>query len=283
MASRWHTLEIWAQRLGLLLTACLLCACSRATPTPTPLPPAPTIAVPTTAATVSPVSPTVAASPTDVEGEEIGGVDITPVSPSNGIAREGAIFTSPRYSYTLMLPCCWLALPTPGTAIESALADLEAGNDIPMWGDLSERVRDRESGAVLELIALLPAEENATVPVAQVTVSVLPANGLTLEGYLEATEAELNSIANTTVLTAQIEATLGVEALPASVIEYTAAPTPAAEGVEETIAGFQVAFLGHSAENFIVLTFTTTTERYAALQPEFLRIVRMVTLDDPAV
>ena len=121
------------------------------------------------------------------------------------------------------------------------------------------------------------------MPVAQVTVSVLPANGLTLDDYLAATQTELNSIANTTVLTAQIEATLGVGILPASVIEYTATPTPATGSSEQTIAGLQVAFFGESADNFIVLTFTTTTERYAALQPEFLRIVRTVTLGDPAV
>jgi hypothetical protein len=215
---------------------------------------------------------------------------------STGVASQGAVFTSPRYSYTVTLPCCWLALPTPGTAIESALAEMEDENGIPMFGDLTERLRGQETGAVMELIALLPDDNNTSTPVAQMTVSVLPAHGLTLAGYLAATEAELNSIANTTVLTAQIEPTLGVEGLPATVIEYTAgnvaasstppAVTPA-EGAdadsENIVAGLQVTFFAENPDYLIVLTFTASTGRYAELQPEFLHIVRTITLGEPAV
>jgi hypothetical protein len=199
---------------------------------------------------------------------------------ANGSVTEGAIFTSPRYSYTVVLPCCWLALPTPGTAIESALVELEGENGIPIWGDLGDQMREQEGGAVLELIALLPDTENVTVPIAQVTVSVLPAYGLTLDDYLAATETELNNIANTGVISAHIEPSLGVGAFPAAVIEYTAAPTPAKEeDAEQTIAGLQVAFFGQDDTTLIVLTFTTTTERFGELVPEFLHIVRTVTLE----
>jgi hypothetical protein len=284
--------------LGLLLVVGMLsCACNRFyAATPTPLVPTSTVPVIASGTAATPATPAITSTITSAITEAITTTatiaptseasEATPSSiepSSNGIARQGAIFTSPRYSYTVVLPCCWLALPTPGTAVESALAELDNVSDLPVWGDLSARMRERESGAVLELIALLPAEENAAVPLAQVTVSVLPANGLTLDDYLEATQAELNSIANTSVLTAQIEATLGVGVLPASVIEYTAAPAPVTDTSEQTIAGLQVAFLGESADTLIVLTFTTTTERYAELQPEFLHIVRTVTLGDPAV
>jgi hypothetical protein len=177
-----------------------------------------------------------------------------------------------------------LALPTPGTAIESALADLDDGEDLPLWGDLAERVRERESGALMELIAVLPDEENVALPIAQVTVSVLPTYGMTLDDYATATSAELTRIANTSVQSASIEPSLGVDGFPAAVIVYTAAPSPANGGQpEQSIAGMQVAFFGHDAESLIVLTFTTTVERFDELQGEFLNIVHSVTLHDPTI
>lgn len=281
--------RIWwrATRLSLIamVAALLMAACNRATPTPTAIPPT-VMATPTTAPQAAPSTPTFAANAPTAEASDES--DSEETGNSRGVASQGAIFTSPRYSYTVVLPCCWLALPTPGTAIESALAELESENGLPIFGDLGEEMRERQSGAVLELIALLPDEENVTVPVAQMTVSVLPARGLTLEGYLEATQAELDAIANTTVLTAYIEPTLGVKAFPASVIEYTAAPNLAADDedqeiAQQTIAGLQVAFFGHDDETLIVLTFTTATKHFDELQPEFLHIVRSVTLHDPAV
>jgi hypothetical protein len=160
----------------------------------------------------------------------------------------------------------------------------EAEGTLPGWGDLTDKIRERETGAVLELIALLPDDENVAMPLAQVTVSVLPTNGLTLDGYLAATQDELNSIANTRVVTAHVDLTLGVGHLPASVIEYTAEPTRVADdAAAEIIAGLQVAFFGESDDNFIVLTFTTTTEHFEELQPQFLHIVRTVTLNDSSV
>lgn len=274
MATRWHKLTQGTKQLAAwLAVALLLVACNRSTPTPTPVPPA--VATVTTAAATpavsAPVTPTfTAGAPTP---------DSSPPGSATGGATQGAVFTSPRYSYTVVLPCCWLALPTPGTAIESALAELEAESDLPVWGDLDEKVEEHPTGAVLELIALLPDGENVTLPIAQVTVSVLPTYGLTLDDYLAATSAELNSIANTSVLTSYIEPTLGVGAFPASVIEYSAVPTPAnSENADQTMAGLQVAFFGQDADTLIVLTFTTTRERFAELQPEFLHIVRTVTL-----
>jgi hypothetical protein len=271
---RWRKFKTRVKELGLLCVVGLFAIACNRTNSPTPT------AIPTTAAIVVPTS-TEAAPSTPTFEVRLPTPTIDAPSPT-GIASQGAIFTSPRYSYTVVLPCCWLALPTPGTALETALAELEAESDIPVWGDLTEAVRERETGAVLELIALLPDEENGTTPIAQVTVSVLPANGLTLDSYLAATEAELNSIANTSVLTAQIDPALGVGAFPASVIEYTAAPLPATtDDSEQTMAGLQVAFFGEGAEMLIVLTFTTTTDRFEELQPEFLHVVRTITLNDP--
>lgn len=272
----WRRLQREGRRLSLLLVAALLLvACNRNTPTPTALPPTPTVAATATALVVA-STPTFAANAPTPEAN-------TPGS-SIGIASQGAIFTSPRYSYTVVLPCCWLALPTAGTAIEAALAELEAQSELPVWGDLGEEVSKPESGAVLELVALLPDAENVTMPVAQMTVSVLPTYGLTLDDYLAATTAELTNIANTNVLTSYIEPTLGVGSFPASVIEYTAVPSSATgDNTEQSMAGLQVAFFGHDANTLIVLTFTTTVERLDELQPEFLHIVRTVTLNDPTV
>jgi hypothetical protein len=283
-------LKARAKAFGLLLSVGLLVmACNRSNaPTATSIPPL--ASVPTVASATVEAAPTVSMLPTVTTAptfEVDHAIVETPNSSAGraiGIASQGAIFSSPRYSYTVVLPCCWLALPTPGTALETAIDELEAESDLPLWGDLGARVRERDIGAVLELIALLPDEENPATPLAQVTVSVLPTNGLTLDDYMTATADELNRIANTSVLTAVIEPALGVGALPASVIQYTAAPAPqTVANAEQTMAGLQVAFFGYDDNSLIVLTFTTTSDRYDELVPQFLHIVRTVTLDDPAV
>ncbi len=272
------------RRLVTLVAMLVLVACSRPTSTPTP-PPGATVAAPTVTlptVTPSPDAPP-AATATFAAGAPTPNAAGSAPGTASGNITGGAIFTSPRFSYTIVLPCCWLALPTPGTAIESALADLD-DTTLPLWGDLAERVRERESGALMELIALLPDDENMALPIAQVTVSVLPTYGLTLEDYVAATADELGRISNTSVQVAYVEPVLGVEEFPAAVIEYTALPTANADDeAGESIAGMQVAFFGHDAESLIVLTLTTTVERFAELQPEFLHIVRSVTLHDPTI
>lgn len=270
------------QTFFLLLVALALMSCNRQSATPVPSAPA------TSLATVAPTEPNVTPTSGALATPTFEGNTATPGSsesvPGAAIGgAEGAIFTSPRFSYTIVLPCCWLALPTPGTAIESVLAELEAENGVPVWGDLSERLRERESGALLELIAMLPDDENLTLPVAQVTVGVLPAHGMTLDNYLAATEAELTTIANTDVLAAYIEPTLSIDTYPASVIEYTAMRTPDLDDEpDEIVAGLQVAFFGLDAEWLIILTFTTTQDRFDALRPDFLHIVRGVSFVDAA-
>lgn len=276
------------QLIFLLVVALLLISCNRNRQSVTPAPSAQATVSATIVATEQGNSTGQGNSTEQVATPTFESNTATPDS-STSVPRsavggaEGAIFTSPRFSYTVVLPCCWLALPTPGTAIESVLAELEAENGVPVWGDLSERLRERESGALLELIAMLPDDENLTLPVAQVTVGVLPAQGMTLDKYLAATEAELTTIANTDVLAAYIEPTLSIDTYPASVIEYTAMRMPNLDDEpDETIAGLQVAFFGLDAEWLIILTFTTTQERFDALRPEFFHIVRGVSFADSA-
>jgi len=176
-----------------------------------------------------------------------------------------------------------MALPTSGTSLEAAKAQAQAKNKMPLWGDLGNSQQEKLSGALLELIALLPDKQNVALPIAQMTISVLPMHGMTLEKYLAATAGELNNIANTDVLTSAIDAKLGVGAFPAAVIEYHSMPTAAAGESVKTIAGLQVAFYGQDAGTLIVLTFTTNTDLYDKLKPEFLHIIASVTLNKPRV
>lgn len=292
IGTRWQQYQGKIGRLGLnfglWVTILLLIAACNRNNAPTPDSTAGSTSTPLSSPTIEATSP---ATATLAGGMVTETVPATPTSVGainpavNGVVSPdgagGTIFTSPRYSYTLNLPCCWLALPT-STTIGSTLTDGEAQGQNPAWGDLGERMREIESGAVMELIALLPDDQNAARPVAQLTVSVLPARGLTMDGYLAATEAELNQIANTNVLTAYVDSMLGAGSLPASVIEYTAAPTPATNNAEEIIAGYQVAFFGQDENSLIVLTFTTSTERFAELYADFLQIVRTVAFVEPS-
>lgn len=200
-----------------------------------------------------------------------------PLAPSATAA--GVVFESPRYGYAVTLPCCWVALPTSATAVDAALADLAERDLAPELTALAERLRPQAAGLALELIAVLPNEDQVPTPIAQLTVSVLPHAGLTPAAYLEATRAEFARMASTTVEQAQIDTTLRGDRIPAIVIEYT---TPGRSPEHASIGGMQVALPATGGGHLIVLTFTTTVTDYARLQPQFRQIVRMVELGPAA-
>src|SRR5688500_135845 len=108
MALSWRTLDARIKQVGLLVTVGLFdIECNRKDhPTATPIPLLPTVTA-TAIIEVAASQPTFGAGGPSPESP-----GSTPGS-SSGIATQGAIFTSPRYSYTVVLPCCWLALPTP--------------------------------------------------------------------------------------------------------------------------------------------------------------------------
>jgi hypothetical protein len=186
-------------------------------------------------------------------------------------AQAGEPFTSPRYGYTVVLPCCWVALPAPATAVEAALSDLAEGTGDPLYDNLLEELRADESGVSLEYLAYLPDDNG--LPKAQLTVSVMPAQQLTLDEYIDGVTADLGGIGATAVVTGQIEYELGPAGTPASLIEYTTVYEA------DPLHGLQVAFFTETGEHLIVLTFTTGAGQYDDLVTEFMHIVRSVSFD----
>jgi hypothetical protein len=185
-----------------------------------------------------------------------------------------AVFTSPRYDYTVTLPCCWLALPTPGLAAAAALTELQPTPTATGEDTAATSLTPGFLAETLELVALLPDTARSGAPLAQLTVSVLPSAGLTLEQYRAAATAELAALHQTQVQASRLDATLHPERLPAAVIEYiTAAQTP--------VAGMQVAFFLDDPAYLLVMTFTTDAPRLVDLAPRFGEIVRQVRLARP--
>lgn len=196
---------------------------------------------------------------------------ILPAATSPATAQAGAPFTSPRYGYTVVLPCCWIALPAPATAVEAALSDLAEGTGDPLYDNLLDELREDENSVSLEYIAYLPDENG--LPEAQLTVSVVPAQRLTLETYMDGVTAEIGGIGATAVVTGQIEPALGPGDTPAGVIEYTTVYEA------DPLHGLQIAFFTASGDHMIVLTFTTNAGKFADLRAEFMHIARSVTFD----
>jgi hypothetical protein len=249
----------WLSRLLPLL--CLMAAvagCGSRAATPTPIPPTATVA-----ATLTAPTPTIAGSllPT--------------VTPPPAPTAGPVTFTSPRYGYVVALPCCWIGLPAPAVALETALAELSQPQPPLTSGELAGEFAPETVSAALELVAILPDEQLSGVPRAQLTVSVLPSAGLTLAQYLEATAAELGNMAQTEVQATRLDPAYHPGQMPAAVIEYSTA-------VAERIAGLQVALYLPDTDNLLVLTFTTPEVAYPDLAPTFAEIVRQVQLAPPA-
>lgn len=251
-----------------LLFALFLVACSRTPSAPASQATAGTRSAASATATdgITPTAPTTPSAPAPTRV-----ITPTQTAASDPAAQTGDTFTSPRYGYTVTLPCCWVALPAPATAVEAALSDLAAGTGDPLYDNLLEALRENQSGVSLEYLAYLPDANG--LPEAQLTVSVLPAQQLTLASYIDGVTADLGGIGATAVVTGQIDYTLRPGDTPASVIEYTTVYDA------DPLHGLQVAFFTATGNHLIVLTFTTSTGKYAGLEDEFMHIARSVSLD----
>ena len=252
-----------------LWIALLCAACGRGVREQTPVPAAPAAAGTAPATAVTAETPTAASL-------------LPTVTPRPLRATGPTTFTSPRYGYTVALPCCWVGLPAPGAALEAALADLlQTPSPEQTPSQTPSEQATRLATQALELVAILPDGETGGAPLAQLTVSVLPSGGLTLEQYLENTAAELNRIANTHVQESRLDPALHPQHLPAAVIEYRSEAA-------RPIAGLQIAYylpqLNDNAQPayLLVLTFTTAEPLYSELAPSFAEIARQVALSQPA-
>lgn len=263
-----YTSRVQATVLGIVLL--LLAACGRVPTAPT----APST-IPGTAVLAPPVEtvPTQPVPATDSPSID-GSVALTPslsAPPPDDAATDqaGEPFTSPRYGYTVVLPCCWVALPAPATAVEAALSDLAKGTGDPLYDNLLGELREDEASISLEYIAYLPDANG--LPEAQLTVSVMPAARLTLETYLDGVTAEIGGIGATAVVTSEVKTALGPNDTPAGVLEYTTVYEA------DPLHGLQIAFFTRESDHLIVLTFTTNAEKFDGLRAEFMQIVQSVT------
>lgn len=153
--------------------------------------------------------------------------------------------------------------------VEAALDELNS-TPVAETGNPGDAFPEIDLTEALELVAILPDTETKGAPRAQLTVSVLAGHDLTLDQYLEATVAELTTIANTHVLDARLDASLRPDNMPVVMIEYqTTAARP--------VAGLQIAFYLDDTDNLVILTFTTDQTLYADLTVGFADIARQVT------
>lgn len=197
-------------------------------------------------------------------------------TPTTAAATDGTtVFVSPTIGYRVTLPCCWIALPASGAVVQAALDGVEDEALRRDLGELAARMRPDAIGAALELIAILPAASATSVPVAQLTVSVLPRAGLTPAAYLEATLADFAQIASSEVRTATVDPDLRADRVPAVVLEYAGAPIP---GDTQVTLGMQVTLPAADGEHYVVLTFTTDESRYADLRAQFRDLAASVEL-----
>jgi hypothetical protein len=198
---------------------------------------------------------------------------VTPRPTTRPILQGGPIsFTSPKYGYTVALPCCWVGMPAPAVVVEAALAGLAPA---PEPEQSSGELAPAQLAEALELVAILPDDQAIGTPKAQLTVSVLPSAGLTLDQYLEATADELGRMNHIEVHASRLDSTLHPNNLPAAAIEYR-------NGADHSIAGLQIAYYLAEPEHLLVLTFTTAEQLYPELAPTFAAIARQVALATPA-
>lgn len=232
---------------GWLLVFCLLLvACQEEPPlTPTPPPTQPPVLAPTATAT----QPAATATP--------------PPPPLPTAPASVTQLVNVQERLQLTLPEAWQTQAVDAVDLRNRLTKLQQpaqGMD-PVWVNRLLAAIDPASTALLAW--------DARAPTTALVVTMLPRHGLLLESYLARAQAALAQQPGVTLQTAQVDATLRADGRPVGVLHYHLPASPT-----EALAGWQVVLLDQSAEELLLLTFTTPVALFADQQPIFQEIVR---------
>jgi hypothetical protein len=263
----------------LLIGLFLLAACSGPEPTAIPRPaatplPATATSAPPTATAVPPTAmpePTATVEPT-----------ATPV-PDASLPADWVAFTDEDRGLVIYHPAEWdVTQPT----VENLAALFEKGERGVASDSVQSILRQLTDtpGALEKFAGLGFLFDDPTVEehnfVSNFTGIVVPADGLTLDAYVELVSAQMGSVESLTVQSAQVESGLRPGGLDVASLRYTlngATLYGLADGTQ--IGGWQVALYDTSAQRLLILSLTGVSDNFPALEEMFRQLIYHVVFE----
>lgn len=248
------------------LVVLLLAACSGPEPTAIPQPAAtPIPATATTAPPTATLEPTATVEPTAIP------------TPDTSLPADWTAFTDEAQGLVIHHPAEWeVTQPT----TENLTALFEKAESGVASDSIQAILRQLTAtpGALEKFSALGFLFDDPTVAdnkfVSNFTGIVVPADGLTLDAYVELVSAQMGSVESLAVHSAQVESSLRPAGLDVASLRYTidgAALYGLADGTQ--IDGWQVALYDTSAQRLLILSLTGVSDNFPALEEMFHTLI----------
>ena len=262
----------------LLVGLFLLAACSGPEPTAIPQPAATPLTATATAAppTATAIPPT--AIPPTATPEPTATVEptATPV-PDASLPADWVAFTDEAQGLVIHHPAQWeVAQPTVEN-LTALFAEAESSIVSDSIQSILRQLTDTpgalEKFAVLGFLFDDPTVE-AHKFVSNFTGLVVPADGLTLDAYVELVAAQMESVDTLGVQRAQVESGLRPAGLDVASLRYAmdgASLYGLADGTQ--IDGWQVALYDTSADRLLILSLTGVSDNFSALEEMFRTLI----------
>ena len=253
----------------------LLSGCGAATPTVIPQPaatPLPATATPAPP-TDTPVPPTATPQPTATPTEEPTATPVVDLSlPADWVA-----FTDEARGLLIQHPPAWDVTQPTADKLAELFAQAEGGAASESLRAILRQLT--ETPGALDLFAALGfLFDDPTIAdnkfVSNFTALVVPAEGLTLDTYVDLVGTQLDSVDAITLQSAQVESGLRPDGLDVASLRYTldgAAFYSLPDGTQ--IDGWQVALYDTSGERLLILSLTGIDENFPALEEMFQRLI----------
>ncbi|MCX6047610.1 MAG: hypothetical protein NT075_21130 [Chloroflexi bacterium] len=173
------------------------------------------------------------------------------------------------------LPAAWQLIDLDAEHLTLVLDKLKGAPVTPPMLEALETLLTAVNPDSTVLVALLldeQATKQAVLP-PNITIVVVPRQGLSLARYVEDVGADLRRRPGIEIVESKLDNTLRPTGLPVAILHYTLA-APLMADASLPMDGYQVAAFDAQATNIIVFTFTTPSPRYTELLPMFQELVR---------
>jgi hypothetical protein len=254
--------------LGLLLSGCGPAPAATPQPAATPVPATPTPAPPAD----TPIPPTATGEPTATPTPE----PTTTPAPDLSLPADWVVFADDERGLRIHHPALWDVTSPTGDNLAELFAQAT--------GDESESIRTilhqlTEAPDALDAFAVLgflfddPTIANNRF-VSNFTGIVVPAEGLTLETYMNLVSVQLGSVEAITVQSVQVAGGLRPGGLDVASLRYTidgATLYGLTDGTQ--IDGWQIALYDTRGERLLILSLTGAAENFPPLEEMFQRLV----------
>jgi len=171
------------------------------------------------------------------------------------------------HGITILFPEPWTAIDLDSEDISARLTALQNRDDSEAWQTAVAQLTAATGHDSMIAVALYE-DQSVSDFMPNLTVMLLPRNGLSLRVYLQESERMLEEMAGVAVERAEFDDSLLSNGAPVATLHYVLG------GTEQQVASYQALFFDATAEHVVVMTFAAALDDFEAMLPVFQDVVR---------